>query len=45
MPESEIVGGIDGRHAVISPASAGMGLMTTTHSHDAFALPEIIRWI
>ena len=45
MPEGEIIDRIDGGHAVIAPASAGMGLVTAPHDHDGFALTEIIQWI
>ena len=45
MPESEIIDRIDGGHAVIPPASAGMGLVTTACGHDGFALTEIIQRI
>ena len=42
VPESEIIDRINRGHAVIAPASAGMGLVTPAHSHDGFALTEII---
>ncbi len=42
MPEGEIIDRIDGGHAVIPPASAGMGLVTAAYGHDGFALAEII---
>ncbi|PYX03216.1 MAG: hypothetical protein DMG85_20130 [Acidobacteria bacterium] len=45
MPEGKIVDRIDGGHAVIAPASAGVRLVTATHGHDGFALTEIIQWI
>ena len=45
MPEGEIIDRIDGGHAVIPPASAGMGLVTTARGHYRFALTEIIQWI
>ena len=42
VPESDAVGGIDCGHAVIAPASGGMGLVAAAQSHDGFALAEII---
>ena len=45
MPESKIIDRIDGGHAVIPPASAGMGLVTAARSHDGFALTEITQWV
>ena len=42
VPESNIIDRIDGGHAVIPPASAGMGLVTAAYRHDSFALTEII---
>ena len=45
VPEGEIIGRINGGHAVIPPASAGMGLVTAARDHNGFALTEIIQWI
>jgi hypothetical protein len=45
VPESDAVGGIDCGHAVIAPASGGMGLVAAARSHDSFALAEIIQRI
>ena len=42
VPEAYVIGRIDGQHAVVAPAPAGMGLVTAACSHDGFALPEII---
>jgi hypothetical protein len=45
MPEGEIIDGIDCQHAVVAPASAGMGLVAPTGGHYGFALTEIIQGI
>ena len=43
MPEANVIGGIDGRHAVIAPAPAGGGLAPRAVEHRSFALAKIIR--
>jgi hypothetical protein len=42
VPEAQIIGRIDSQHAVIAPASTGMGLVAPTGGHYGFALTEII---
>ena len=45
VPEGEIIDRINRRHAVIAPASAGMGLVTAARDHDGFPLTEIVQCI
>ena len=43
MPEGEVVGRIDGEHAIISPAAARVGLMSCACDQNCFALRQRIQ--
>src|SRR5439155_16344459 len=43
MPEGHAIGRIDGTHAIVAPAAAGVGLATRTVEHYSFPLAEVIR--
>ena len=41
-PEAHVIGGIDGGHAIIAPASIGAYLASCASEHDRFPLTEVI---
>ena len=42
MPEAQVIGWIDAGHAIIAPASVGVGLAPAAGKHYSFALAEVI---
>ena len=42
MPETNAIGGIDAKIAVIAPAAVGVGLATRAGEHYGFSLSQVI---